>query len=128
MNGEKDEDWIPGQKNRNGVYCPTETLDMPRATKGWRGCHRVSIALAQTADGWRSHRSFSFFTGHCWGSGGPITDESPLHPTREAAIAEQVAHLRRQFAKLGIPSMQKEAAEMLEWADGLNPVQMEMFA
>jgi hypothetical protein len=121
-------DWIPGQKNENGVYCPTEVLRMERNVKGWRGVARVEIDLVQTDVGWRAARGFSFFTGSHWGAFGPIDDHCTPHPTREAAIAEQVARMRREWSKLDEPSMQREASEMLAWLDSLNPAQLDLFA
>ncbi|WP_260581226.1 hypothetical protein [Sphingopyxis sp. PET50] len=123
-----EDDWIPGQKNDHGVYCPTEVLRMERDKKGWCGVARVEIDLCESSDGWRGSRGFQFFSGDHWGSCSPMTDDGPLHPTREAAIKEQVERLHRDFANLDDPAMQKEAREMLEWADGLVPVQMDMFA
>lgn len=124
MTASREGEWAPGTKNENGVYCPHEELELYRPGGGWM----AAIKLARTVDGWRAYRSFSFFCGNWWGSSGPITDHCTAHPTREAAIKEQVANLHRAFAKLDDPSMQKEAQMILEWADNLCPAQMEMFA
>lgn len=121
-------DWLPGTKNEHGVYCPTESLRMERDKKGWRGVARVEIDIVQTDAGWRAARSFSFFTGSWWGSASPVDDHCALHPTREAAIAEQSERMRREWASLDDPSMQREAAEMTEWLDSLNPAQLDLFA
>lgn len=118
-------DWAPGTKNENGVYCPHETLELYR--KG--GGLRAEIALVQTTEGWRSKRGFSFFTGDWWGSSGPITDHGTAHPTREDAIKEQVDRMHREFVRITDASQQREAREILAWADAvLAPEQMDLFA
>ncbi|HUD28935.1 MAG TPA: hypothetical protein VMQ93_08700 [Novosphingobium sp.] len=122
-----DDDWIPGKQNRNGVYCPTETLTLQRDAKGWRGCPRVEIDLVELPEGWRSSLNYSFFTGSHMGSASPTTDRDPLHPTRRAAIAQQVEKLRGVCARLIDESMKREALEMLTWADSLIPDQLDLF-
>jgi hypothetical protein len=121
------DDWIPGQKNRNGVYCPTETLVLQRDVKGWRGCPRVEIDLVELPDGWRSSLNYSFFTGNHMGSASPTTDHDPLHPTRRDAIAQQVEKLRGICVRLTDDSMQREGREMLAWAESLIPNQLDLF-
>ncbi|AIT81255.1 hypothetical protein [Novosphingobium pentaromativorans] len=115
--------WLPGTKNDCGVYCPHEELKLYR--KG--GGRRAAIDLVETPEGWRSYRGFSFFTGSWWGSTGPITDDCQPHPRREDAIREQIARFHRDFAKLTDPSMQREAREIIEWAESLVPDQMDLF-
>lgn len=121
-------DWTPGQKNKNGVYCPTEVLRMERNVKGRQGVARVEIDLVETDEGWRAARGFSFFTGSWWGSFSPITDDCSLHASREAAIAAEAERMRLEWSKLDDPSMQREASEMLAWLDSLNPAQLDLFA
>lgn len=116
--------WQPGTKNENGVYRPHETLELLR--KG--GGLRAEIALVQTPEGWRSKRGFSFFSGNWWGSSGPITDHCAPHSTREAAIREQIDRMHREFEHIDDASQQKEAREILAWADGLLPAQKDLFA
>ncbi|CDO34547.1 hypothetical protein [Novosphingobium sp. KN65.2] len=116
-------DWLPGTKNAHGVYRPHEEIELH--SKG--GARRAAIDLVETPEGWRSYRGFSFFTGNWWGSTGPITDACQPHPTRDDAIREQVARFHSDFEKLTDPSMQREAREIIAWAESLIPDQMDLF-
>lgn len=114
---------IPGNKNEHGVYTPHEELELYR--KG--GGRRAAIDLVETPEGWRSYRGFAFFTGNWWGSTGPITDRCQPRPTREDAIREQIERFRRDFAKITDDGMQREAREIIAWAESLVPEQMDLF-
>lgn len=118
-----DQSWLPGSKNANGVFRPHEELELHR--KG--GGRRAAVDVVCTPEGWRSSRAFSFFTGSWWGSCGPITDRCEAHTTREDAIREQIERMRREFAGLTDPSMQREAREIVEWAESLCPDQLNLF-
>jgi hypothetical protein len=52
--GDMSEDWLPGTKNENGVYCLHEVLTLARDVKGWRGCQRAEVALVHTDAGWQA--------------------------------------------------------------------------
>lgn len=118
-------DWRPGTKNPHGAYRPHEVLDLRYKTGG---TPRAEISLVQTREGWRSKRGFSFRTGDWWGSSGPITDHCTPHPTREEAIREQINSLHNDFAKIKDAAQQREAREILAWADSLLPAQKDLFA
>lgn len=106
----------------------TETLSLPRDAKGWRGIDRANIRLSRTDEGWRSSLSFCFFRSEHWGQWRPIYLTDTVHPTREAAIKQQIAWMRERFGALENPAMQREASEMIAWAEALVPDQMELFA
>ncbi len=116
--------WLPGTKNKHGVYRASEVLDLYRKSGGMR----AEIKLAQTPEGWRGNRGFNFMTGNWWGSSSPITDRDTLNPTREAAIRQQVDRLHADFANITEPAQQAEAREILRWADSLLSLkQTELF-
>jgi hypothetical protein len=119
-------DWLPGTLNNAGVYCPTEVLRLPRDRKGWLGMDRCSIELCQTDEGWRSALNFQFFTGDLWGRGEPLSASGSVHATRAAAIGAKVEWMRARFANIS-GGHEKEAREILAWADGLNPSQGDLF-
>lgn len=121
------DDWAPGTKNENGVYCPHEALSLKRESKGWRGCNRADVALVQTPEGWRGKTGFQLFSGSWWGHSGPLTDYCPPYPTREGAIQHCAAQFHKDFAKLDDPAMQREAREIIAWAEALCPAQMDLF-
>jgi hypothetical protein len=118
-------EWKPGTKNAHGVYCPHEVLEL-RYKVG--GVPRAEIALVQTRKGWRSKCGFSFRSGDWWGSFGPITNHCTPYPTREDAIREQVNRMHNEFAKIKDTGQQREAREILAWADSLLPAQRDLFA
>lgn len=117
----------PGQLSPYGVYTPTEVLLLQRAEKGWRGISRAEVRLALTADGWRASNAFAFFTGSQWGSWRPIYRTDPVHETREAAIKAMVERFHMEIGSVSEPGMQREAREIISWAESLCPAQGDLF-
>lgn len=117
----------PGQLSPYGVYTPTEVLVLSRDEKGWRGVSRAEVRLALTAEGWRASRAYSFFTGSHLGSYRPIFGADPAHQTREAAIKAMVEAFHAELDGISDPSMQREAQEIIAWAEALCPAQMDLF-
>lgn len=115
----------PATKNENGVYTAGEVLVLG-SRKGGRPL--AEIRVAYTEGGWRAARSFSFSTGHMWGSSSPISDTfCPPYPTRQLALEAATARMAKQVREVTDPAMQAEVNAILRWLATLNPAQLDMF-
>lgn len=109
--------------NENGVYPSTESIVLPRTTKGWRGAPVAEIDLCDLGDRWLWAIGFQLMQGDCHGRSSPLTERQSA-PTRADALALAIADLRT--AMTGKES--RDAAAILEWLKSFNPSQMSLFA
>ncbi len=118
--------------NENGVYQADETLELPRAVKGWRGGPIAEIDLADMGTHWIWSTGFQMWGGDMWGSSSPLMDLEPTPfstcraPTREAAIELASAQLRKNLAKRAEEG-DRDARAVIAWLDTLIPDQLDLF-
>lgn len=106
----------------------SETLELPRAKKGWRGVPIAEIKLADRGDHWIWAVSHAMFSGDYSGSFSPLRDD-PEHraDSRDAALAAASARLRSRMEPRA--AEYPDARAILAWLAALHlkPVQIDLF-
>lgn len=83
------------QPNENGVYSPSEVLELPRPVKGWQGMPLAAIKLVDLGTHWLWACDYQIFSGDCRGGGCPLMDmDRGRAETRGRAIQAACDDLR----------------------------------
>lgn len=110
--------------NQFGVHEADETLVLPFDRKGWRGVPTAEIELRDLGTHWIWSASYCLMSGDHQGHFSPLTDHPRYRqPTRQEALDAARADLRAPMD--GRDS--RDAKRIVQWLEGLNPVQGSLF-
>lgn len=118
--------------NEHGVYEADETLELPRAVKGWCGMGLADIKLANLGTHWIWATGFQMHSGDFWGCASPLSDHEPTPhsnhraSSREEAIKAASAELRKHMSKRAAKG-DSDARAVMAWLDTLIPDQLDLF-
>lgn len=116
--------------NEHGVYEADETMELPRAVKGWQGMGIAEIKLADLGAYWIWATGYQMFTGNWEGAFSPLSDHPRFAenrmPTREAAIEAASAYLRKRLGSRAVEG-DADARAVMAWLDCLIPNQLDLF-
>lgn len=116
--------------NDHGVYEADETLELPRAVKGWRGAPLAEISLADLGAHWIWATSYQMHSGDWAGAASPLSDHEAWAnhraADREAAIRNASEYLGGCLANRATEG-DRDARAVMDWLDTLIPDQLDLF-